>query len=535
LSSPSPAAPSSLSSTTRLLVLIVAAIGFLFDTYELLMTPLVLGPALSELLRVPPNHPDVTAWVGRTLWITALCGGVFGLLGGWLVDRLGRKTVMVGSIFVYSLSPVMAGLSTSLFWLIFFRCTTFVGVCVEFVAAVTWLSELFPDKRQREWVMGWTQAFASVGGLFVTGVSVGVGKLVHNNMLPTLPVGEPSIAAWRWTLMTGLLPALPIAFMLPFVPESAVWLERKRSGALRRPKFGELFAPGLLRTTLVVTVLSACAYGAAFGTLQVNVTQGVPGLPELADARAKIAPLSKANVKLGEQMRELAKDSPEFAAKEKEFNENLKSLGKINKDEIQPVREHVQFMQELGGLVGRILLAVALLCVANKRLLLWLFQVPGLFIIPVVWFWVYSHQSEWFTTGVFLAGACIVAQFSYFGEFLPKVFPVHLRGTGGAFATNVGGRMIGTAAAFLTTGVIAPLIKAGSNPTFAEVAFAAGVTGVAVFAIGFVVSFFLPQPSEEGEKQAKVFGPEEALKEQNGRVGRLTRAAGLSPPCGPPG
>ncbi len=101
--------PSQPLTLTAWLVMIVASIGFLFDTYELLMTPLVLAPALSELLRVPPNHPDVTAWVGRVLWMTALCGGVFGLLGGWLIDRLGRKTVMIGSIFVYSLSPVMAG------------------------------------------------------------------------------------------------------------------------------------------------------------------------------------------------------------------------------------------------------------------------------------------------------------------------------------------------------------------------------------------------------------------------------------------
>ncbi len=34
--------------------------------------------------------------------------------------------------------------------LLFFRCTTFIGVCVEFVAAVAWLAELFPDPKQRE-------------------------------------------------------------------------------------------------------------------------------------------------------------------------------------------------------------------------------------------------------------------------------------------------------------------------------------------------------------------------------------------------
>jgi MFS family permease len=482
---------------TAWLVVIVAAIGFLFDTYELLMTPLVLAPALSELLRVPPNHPEVTAWVGRVLWMTALSGGIFGLLGGWLIDRLGRKSVMMGSIFVYSISPVLAGLSTNLAMLVFFRCATFVGVCVEFVAAVTWLSELFPDKRQRQLAVGWTQAFASVGGLFVTGVSAGIGYLVQKNVLPSLPVGDPGNPAWRWTLMTGLIPALPIAVLLPFVPESSIWLERKRAGTLRRPRLAELFAPALVRTTLVTTTLSACAYAAAFGTLQVTVAQGVPGLPDLAEARSRMLPHIKANQALEEELRALPVDSPEHAAKLQAFNDNLKELGKINKDEIQPRREQIQFMQELGGLAGRVLLALALLYIVSRQRLLWLFQVPGLVLIPVVWFWVFPRQAQYFTLGVFLAGACIVAQFSFFGEYLPKVFPVHLRGTGGAFATNVGGRMIGTSAAFLTTNIIAPLLQVGAN-NFEKVAFAAGITGLLVFCLGFLASFFLPQtPLEE--------------------------------------
>jgi MFS family permease len=494
VSSVPPAAP---QGKTVWLVVIVAAIGFLFDTYELLMTPLVLAPALSELLQVPPNHPDVTAWVGRVLWMSALSGGVFGLLGGWLIDRLGRKSVMAGSIFVYSLSPVMAGLSPNLTWLVFFRCATFVGVCVEFVAAVTWLSELFPEKRQRELVVGWTQAFASVGGLMVTGASALIGFLVQHEMLPTLRVGNPNNPAWRFTLMTGLIPAIPIALMLPFVPESAVWLERKRSGTLKRPRFGELFAPGLVRTTVVATILSACAYAAAFGTLQVTVAQGVPGLPELAEARAQMKPLVEANKVLGKELKNLPKDSTVFAAKQKEFNANLKKIGKINKEEVQPVREHVQTMQELGGLAGRILLALGLMVIVSRRLLLWMFQVPGLVIIPLVWFWVFQNEPGYFTLGVFLAGACIVSQFSYFGEYLPKVFPVHLRGTGGAFATNVGGRMIGTAGAFLTTGIIAPLLAGEGSVTPANVAAAAGVTGLVVFGLGFMVSFFLPEPPRE--------------------------------------
>src|ERR1041384_6080239 len=98
--------------TIEWLIILVAAIGFLFDTYELLMTPLVGVPGIAELLKLPPNHPMVTVWMGRMLWMTALCGGVFGLIGGWLIDRFGRKRILALSIFVYAFSPFAAAYST---------------------------------------------------------------------------------------------------------------------------------------------------------------------------------------------------------------------------------------------------------------------------------------------------------------------------------------------------------------------------------------------------------------------------------------
>src|SRR5882672_3445258 len=123
------------------LVIIIASVGFLFDTYQLLMTPLAGPQAISELLKVPLSNPAISEWMGRLLWMTALCGGVFGLLGGWLIDRLGRKFVMALGIFVYSLSPVAGAFSHSLGVFVFWRCATFVGVCIEFVAAITWIAE----------------------------------------------------------------------------------------------------------------------------------------------------------------------------------------------------------------------------------------------------------------------------------------------------------------------------------------------------------------------------------------------------------
>src|SRR2546425_9914274 len=106
MSSPAPVRAS--LRLTEWLIIIVAIIGFAFDTYELLMLPVIAGPALAEILQVPPNNPLVTRWVGNMLWITALCGGIFGLLGGWLTDRLGRKKVLAASIVVESVSPVLA-------------------------------------------------------------------------------------------------------------------------------------------------------------------------------------------------------------------------------------------------------------------------------------------------------------------------------------------------------------------------------------------------------------------------------------------
>src|SRR5438105_7721683 len=79
--------------------------------------------------------------------------------------------------------------------------------------------------------------------------------------------------------------------MLPFVPESQIWRERRAAGTLKRPSFGALFTPELRRVTLVTAALSACAYAAAFGALQITTRSVVPGLPELADARGNLKPL----------------------------------------------------------------------------------------------------------------------------------------------------------------------------------------------------------------------------------------------------
>ena len=76
----------------------VASLGFAFDTYELLMLSLIIRPALLELAKVKPGTPEFNTWVGMLFYIPAVAGGIFGLLGGYLTDRLGRRRVLVWSI-----------------------------------------------------------------------------------------------------------------------------------------------------------------------------------------------------------------------------------------------------------------------------------------------------------------------------------------------------------------------------------------------------------------------------------------------------
>src|SRR6202011_2506596 len=173
----------------------IAALGFAFDTYSLLVLPLIVRPALMELAKVKPGTLEFNHWVGMLFYIPAVAGGIFGLLGGYLTDRLGRRRILVWSILLYAFSALACGYATSVTTLLILRCTTFIGVSVEFVAAVAWLAELFPDPRRREAVLGYTQAFSSVGGLMISGAYY--LAVTYAGSLPAIYGGHE---AWRYTL-----------------------------------------------------------------------------------------------------------------------------------------------------------------------------------------------------------------------------------------------------------------------------------------------------------------------------------------------
>jgi MFS family permease len=440
--------PNTSSESLRLtpvqwLICIIAVIGFAFDTYELLMLPLIFPDAMREFLGSNLQPQVVDKWRNLMFYVPAVCGGVFGLLGGYLTDRLGRRRVLTWSILVYAFSALAAGFATSLPMLLVLRCTTFIGVCVEFVAAVAWLAELFPNPKQREAVLGYTQAFSSFGGLMV---ATAYGLAV--NYAQALPAINGGHQAWRYTLISGVIPALPLIIIRPFLPESPVWQEKKAAGTLRRPSIAELFRPEYRRTTIVTALLFASGLGVAFGAIQM-LPQIVPGLPE--------------------------------------------AIG-LPRPQQQTIAKSVQQIQEIGGLVGRFALAVLVLLIVSRRRLLRVFLIPGLILTPLVFIYPATTSLVGLQWGIFFVGFLTIAQLSFWGNYLPRVYPIHLRGTGESFAANVGGRMIGVSAVLLTT-LLRGFMPGDSDPI--KLAYAAAVVAFLLYTLGLILSFFLPEPKQE--------------------------------------
>jgi MFS family permease len=438
-----PSSPARGLTPTEWLICVAACIGFAFDTYEILVLPLIVRPAIVELAGLSPGSPEFNRWVGLLFFVPFLFGGLFGLLGGYLTDRLGRRRVLVWSILLYAASASGAACSTSLPALLVLRCTTIIGVCVEFVAAVAWLAELFPSPKQREAVLGYTQASSALGGFMVAAAYYLAATF--GDRLPPLAGGHET---WRYTVLAGTIPALPLIVLRPFLPESPMWRGMTSARTLAPPSIAELFRPDLRRTSLTAAMMVACSYAITFGATM-HVQRIAPDLPR------------------------------------------IRALPRMLQDQ---AIGGLQFVIELGNLAGRILLAWLVVRTARRRRLVQCLMVLGSTLIPFVFVFMVTGDLTLLKAGVFLATMLASAQFSFWGNYLPRVFPTHLRGTGQSFAANIGGRIAGTSAALATTQMVD--FMPGATPSLRLAYAAALVAGLAQIG-GLVASRWLPEPKGE--------------------------------------
>jgi MFS family permease len=224
--------------------------GWVFDFYDLILFSFLLVPIGNDLHL---SNVGLSYIMGASLAATAVGGVVFGILS----DRYGRKNVLQWTIITYSIGTFLCGLASSLEVLLVFRIITGLGIGGEWATGQTYVGESFPPKVRGRY-----------GAVMQTGAPFGIvlASLVGGFLAPEI--------GWRGSFFISILPALLVIFIRKKLPESDVWIERKRLSlgnlqsqnliVQKEPsKFLQLFSPGYIKifmNSLILAIFDMSAY-----------------------------------------------------------------------------------------------------------------------------------------------------------------------------------------------------------------------------------------------------------------------------------
>ena len=130
------------------IVIIVAALGYFVDIYDLLLFTIVREPSLADIgVNLTDAKAMITASTKIINWqmIGLLIGGI---LWGILGDKKGRLSVLFGSILIYSVANFMTGYVTTVDQYAYARFAAGIGLAGELGAGITLVSELLPKNKR---------------------------------------------------------------------------------------------------------------------------------------------------------------------------------------------------------------------------------------------------------------------------------------------------------------------------------------------------------------------------------------------------
>jgi len=218
-------------------VLIVAALGWLFDCLDQQLFILARQPAMKDLLQVSDPidaKAMVDAYAGYVTSIFLVgwaCGGLFfGVLG----DRIGRAKTMLITILLYSLFTGLSAISVTFWDFALYRFLTGLGVGGEFAVGVALVAEVMPD-RARPYALGLLQALSAVGNVTAALLSMTMGSLVQHGIVESV---------WRPLFIVGAVPALLALVIRRRLKEPERWQSVSHEGATTRKlgSYRELFS-----------------------------------------------------------------------------------------------------------------------------------------------------------------------------------------------------------------------------------------------------------------------------------------------------
>jgi MFS family permease len=397
-------------------VLIIAALGWLFDTMDQNLFTLVRAPSLKELLHPHPENqvltPEETDALNKDVRFTgfvvtaifivgwATGGWVFGILG----DRLGRTKTMIYTILVYAIFTGASGLVNNWWLYALMRFMTGLGVGGEWAAGASLVAEVFPA-RSKPMALGLLQALSAVGNMMASVVTLGIGNLDTR---------------WRWAYFVGFVPALLVLWIRRSVKEPEQWKEAKERASLGKElgSIGQIFTHPILRRNTIAAVLMAMAGGIALWGAGFFSTDSLREELRFRANEIKVALEQKGELqKLDDELKREGLDN--------------KSIG--NKVSI------MFFLQNAGSFFGIYLFAVFSERTSRKRAFYLWFALAW---ASVLWFFwgLKGSGGGAYGRALILApimGFCTLGPFSGYTLYFPYLYPTRLRATGCGFCYNV--------------------------------------------------------------------------------------------------
>ena len=467
-------------------VLIVAALGWLFDCLDQQLFILARPMAMKELLGYIKDPIEFQFWtstfgdIATSVFIAGWATG--GLIFGMLGDRIGRAKTMVLTILIYSLCTGLSAFSVTVYDFAFYRFLTGLGVGGEFAVGVALVAEVMPA-RARPRALSLLQALSAFGNVSAAFINLGLG-LAEGEGLPWSP--------WRIMFLVGAVPALLALVVRRHLKEPEQWQRVSHQGAVKHQlgSYRELFGHPVWRRHALLGLVLACS--------------GVIGLwavgfytPDLI-RQVQSAPVTLAVYQDQIAAAKSAGDTHRQAALE-EIVELIKAgKGRDLSQELQPLKEAVDkeangtlaiyssftsIAINIGAFFG--MFGFGWLAERIGRKPTFAIALLAAFFSTIVVFWTLQEMWQIFVL-VPIMGFCQLSLFGGYAIYFPELFPTYLRSTGTSFCYNVG-RFV---AAF------GPIVKIGLNYVFSETAEPlryAGVTMCSVFLLGLFVLPFLPE------------------------------------------
>jgi len=236
-------------------------LGWIFDGYESYALFVALPFALRTLLTADQLKSSVI-FAGTAISVTLLGWGIGGLIGGTLADYVGRKRMMIWSVFFYALFSGITAFSTTFAMFAFMRFITGLAMGSEWSTGVAMVAETWPN-RARPVGCGLLQSGFGWGTLLAAVVWAAIS---HFN-----PLGPQS---WRLMFVVGAVPAVFCLYIRRAINESERWLTAIREqrwattekgtraggqGAGRPLTITEIFRESESRRRILLTFLMSLA------------------------------------------------------------------------------------------------------------------------------------------------------------------------------------------------------------------------------------------------------------------------------------